>query len=57
MHPIVTPCDRPLPPARLETQADLLRAYVNALAAWAACSAEVDKVIEYYELLEGNNAE
>lgn len=57
MPPTVTPCQRPAPPARLETQADLLAAYVDALAAWAACKVEVDKVIEYYKLLEGNNAE
>lgn len=55
--PIVTACDRPLPPTRLETQADLLRAYVDALAAWAACRAEVDKIIEYYRLMEVKNAE
>lgn len=57
MPPTVTPCQRPAPPARLETQADLLAAYVDALAAWAACKAEVDKIIEYYRLLEGNNAD
>ena len=56
-RPVVIPCQRPAPPARLETQADLLAAYVDALAAWASCRAEVDKVIRYYELLEGNNAE
>lgn len=50
--PTVTACNRPLPPARLETQADLLRAYVDALAAWAACKAEVDKIIDYYRILE-----
>lgn len=57
VRPTVTPCQRPAPPARLETQADLLAAYVDALAAWASCKVEVDKVIEYYRLLEGNNAE
>lgn len=57
MPPTVTPCPRPAPPTRLETQADLLAAYVDALAAWASCKVEVDKVIEYYRLLEGNNAE
>lgn len=51
--PTVTPCPRPAPPTRLETQADLLAAYVDALAAWASCRAEIDKIIEYYKLLEG----
>jgi hypothetical protein len=37
---------------RLETQADLLRAYIDTLAAWASCAAEVGKVSRYYEIMQ-----
>lgn len=49
--PPITPCRAPIRPAHLETQADLLSAYIDALAAWAECRAEVEKVRNYYESL------
>lgn len=50
---MVAPCLPPREPARLETQADLLTAYIDALAAWASCRAEVEKIRRYYEIMEG----
>lgn len=55
--PMVTPCQPPREPVRLETQADLLTAYIDALAAWASCRAEVEKVRRYYEIMEGTKDE
>ena len=51
--PMVAPCLPPREPVRLETQADLLTAYIDALAAWASCRAEVEKIRRYYEIMEG----
>lgn len=53
--PSVTRCRPPERPGELVTQADLLRAYVGALAAWAECDAQVSALIEYYETLEKKN--
>lgn len=50
--PTVTLCTPPPEPTRLETQADLLRAYIDTLAAWASCAAEVGKVSRYYTLMQ-----
>lgn len=52
---MIAPCLPPREPVRLETQADLLTAYIDALAAWASCRAEVEKVRRYYEIMEGAN--
>lgn len=49
---MVAPCLPPREPAHLETQADLLTAYIDALAAWASCRAEVEKIRRYYEIME-----
>jgi hypothetical protein len=51
----VTRCRPPERPDGLATQADLLRAYVGALAAWAECDAQVRALIDYYETLEKQN--
>lgn len=53
--PIVSPCLPPPEPVRLDTQADLLAAYIDALAAWAVCRTEVEKIRMYYTLTEGND--
>lgn len=53
--PSVTRCRPPERPGELVTQADLLRAYVGALAAWAECDAQVRALIGYYETLEKQN--
>ena len=53
--PIVSPCQPPPEPVRLETQADLLAAYIDALTAWAVCRTEVEKIGLYYTLMEGND--
>lgn len=47
--PEVTRCRPPERPAGLSTQADLLSAYVDALSAWAACNAQIEALIDYYE--------
>lgn len=49
--PPVTPCRIPIRPEHLETQADLLTAYIDALAAWAECRAEIEKIRSYYDEL------
>lgn len=36
-------------------QADLLAAYIDALAAWAVCRTEVEKIRMYYTLTEEND--
>jgi len=50
--PIVRRCQPPPDPGRLETQADLLLAYIDALSAWKACSLEIERIIQYYEEIE-----
>lgn len=45
-------CQPPPEPGRLETQADLLLAYIDALSAWKACSLEIERIIQYYEEIE-----
>ena len=52
---MVAPCLPPPEPLHLDTQADLLAAYVDALAAWASCRAEVEKIRKYYEIMETDN--
>lgn len=51
--PTVTPCQPPPPPGSLETERDLALAYIDALAAYARCAAEVARIMDYYRLLEG----
>lgn len=50
--PAVTPCQPPPPPGNLETERDLALAYIEALAAYARCAAEVARIIDYYRMLE-----
>lgn len=50
--PEVMRCRPPERPAGLATQTDLLGAYVDALSAWAACSAQIEALIDYYEKVE-----
>lgn len=50
--PAVTPCPPPPRPTTMETEAELLAAYIDALSAWAVCRAEVEKIRNYYLLLE-----
>lgn len=47
-RPVVRPCQPPREPARLDTQGDLLTAYLDALSAWAACRLEVEKIRIFY---------
>ena len=49
--PIVHRCQPPTAPARLDTQTDLLLAYMDALSAWKICAIEIDRLIKFYEEL------
>jgi hypothetical protein len=55
--PTVTPCQPPPPPGNLETERDLALAYIEALAAYARCAAEVTRIMDYYRILEGWHGE
>lgn len=50
--PIIHRCPPPPEPTRLETQTDLLLAYIDALSAWTSCRLEVERLIKYFEEVE-----